>query len=121
LAVYPVAYETGNLKPIISLGGNVSREGQGRVFSSAIVSAFGGVVLAPSNPKRISALIQNLDDIAVPGQIITVYLGGLGTAPIVLSAYGTLQIDINFPWTGEIDVASISNNPLVMIWEISLI
>jgi hypothetical protein len=77
------------------------------------------IVLASSNPKRISAIIQNTDDNGNPGSKVYVFLGN-STPPIILLPYGTLQIDRDYPWIGEIDVAAAANNPVVTIVEIGL-
>jgi hypothetical protein len=116
VAVY---VEPGNRLPIISLGGVVSLPGQGRVVTSTSVVATNPIVLASSNPKRISAIIQNADDGANPGMKVYVFLGNT-TPPIILSPYGTLQIDKDFPWIGDIIVGASANSPVVTMLEIGL-
>jgi hypothetical protein len=117
-------YEAGNaaIPPILSLGGISNLRGKGRVTTSLIVPVSGGITLLSANPKRIAALIMNMDDSVTPGNTIALYLGSVGSSPMYLTPNGSLQIDVNFPWTGEIDAAYIGgNNPLVSVWEISLI
>lgn len=59
-------------------------------------------LILAANPRRISAVIQNLGDAAHPGEILEIYIGGVNTIPINLVENGTFQIDTNFPWTGEV-------------------
>jgi hypothetical protein len=114
-----VFVEPGNRLPLISLGGVVSLQGQGRIVTSTSVVATAPIVLASANPKRISAIIQNCDDGANPGMKVYVFMG-TATPPIILLPYGTLQIDRDFPWIGDIIVGASANNPVVTMVEIGL-
>lgn len=110
-------YEPGSALPITSLAGVVSLPGQGRVVTNGTQAVSAPANLLPSNPKRISAVIQNIDTT----DKILVYLGPAGgQAPIYLLPGGTLQIDKDFPWTGEVNVWSSAGAPVVNYIEISL-
>lgn len=124
----PRHFETGNILPILSLGGVQSKNGQGRVVDSDDVTQAPGYppFVIPSNPKRISLLIQNVGDVTNPtaaGATIDVSLGGLDTIAIVLGPLGTLQIDSNFPWTDSIVITSgnAAFSPVVNYVEIGLL
>lgn len=115
--------EPGNLLPVVSLGGVISNPGLGRVVDVNNITLNGtAFVLSVSNPKRISAIVQNIDDAAHPGAHALIYLGGLNSIPIDLTPYGTLQIDKDFPWIGEIDGATGTGGttPVITIVEIGL-
>lgn len=114
-----VYYEPGNLLPVVSLGGVVSLPGKGRIVTSYSVVATAPIVLASANPKRISAIIQNCDDGANPGMKAYVFLGN-ATPPIILLPFGTLQIDRDFPWIGDIIVGASAHDPVVTFVEIGL-
>lgn len=114
-------YEPGNKYPLVTLGGSVTTPGQGRVVDSGSLTAtVAAQVLLSSNPKRISAIIQNLDDAAHPGSLVYVNIGNSSADHIVLAALGSLQIDKDFPWIGEIDVSAPSNSPVVNFVEIGI-
>ena len=107
--------ESGNLLPILSLGGVVSQPGKGRKFDTIQynVSTPAYPQVLNDNPERISALIQNLgpDNVAInaPGT----------QASITLTLLGVLQIDRNFPWTGPM-LATSPGVALLNVTEISL-
>ena len=122
----PIYIEPGNRLPIISLGGIVSNEGQGRIIRSINATTGSGAdgndyQILDSNPKRISCIIQNLDDAASAGSLVEVYLGSVNTIPITLGTLGTLQIDRDFPCIGAIIIAAASGAPVVAVVEIGLL
>lgn len=106
---------------LVSLSG-VPGSDRGREISSYSVTlgALGTVLLLQANPKRVAAIIQNLDDPAAPGTLVAVYVGGVNTIPIYLSPLGTFQIDVDFPWVGEIYVGYTNNAPVVVANEVSI-
>jgi len=105
---------------LVSLAG-VPGNDRGREISSYSVTLGSGIVLLlQANPQRIAAVIQNYDDPAAPGSFVQVYLGGVNTIPITLSPLGTLQIDVNLPWAGEIYVNTTPNSPVVVANEVSI-
>ena len=116
----PTYSEGGNQLPLISLGGVQSQTHQGRIIASNSLTISGPVILALGNPRRIALIVQNIDDPAHLGSYVEVYLGGLNSIPIFLAPYGTLQIDRDFPWIGEVWVAAALNNPVVTYNEIDL-
>lgn len=93
--------ESGYEGVLVSLGGVVSLTGRGRItrsFESNITSTIKQMVL-PSNPKRISAVIENIDN----GTGISLYISFTGTGlTVALAPNGSFQIDSNFPWTGPV-------------------
>jgi hypothetical protein len=91
-----MAIESGNRFPIISLGGIVSQNQQGRDIESNQINVQTATVLAVDNPKRISLILQNLGTV---NAVIVFPATGSG---ITLAPLGTLQIDHNFPWTGVV-------------------
>lgn len=110
---------------LVSLSGIPGQDGQGRACAGGTLtmSATPVLVLA-SNPKRIAALIENLDDAAAPGSGIELYFGNTSVYPvakIILTAYGTIQIDTDLPWTGEVWAANVINAPVISVMEITII
>jgi hypothetical protein len=107
---------------LVSLGGIRGKPNFGRVLSSNSFTVGVGTfqVASVSNPQRVAAIIENLDDGAAPGSQLYVYLGGLNTIPFILQPYGTFQIDKNFPWTGDIWVNSNAGSPICVINEVSV-
>lgn len=121
----PIYYEPGNGLPLLSLGGIVSLPGQGRIIRSFSATTGSGAdgndyQILDANPKRISALIQNLDDAAHPGSLVEVFLGSANTMAITLGTLGCLQIDRDFPCIGAIIIAAASGSPVVTVQEIGL-
>src|SRR5450759_3113267 len=122
--------ENGFIGRLTSLAGVQGADGKGRVIDSVSVALTATVVLVlSSNPKRISALIQNIDDITSPGSSVFISLGNPGYAidpgayVSVLSPLGTLQIDKDFPWTGEVYACKFTNvvgSPTILVTEISI-
>jgi hypothetical protein len=104
--------ESGNRLPIVSLGGNVSAPGQGRVLDINQYNAGSPIIILQDNPNRISAIIQN------DGPSVAVIYAPNNSGSIQLVAYGTLQIDRDFPWTGPIMASG--TNCLVTVAEVSL-
>jgi hypothetical protein len=88
------AVESGNLLPILSLGGVVSKVGQGRQLDQNQINVQTATVLLLDNPKRISAILQNLG----PTDVVISFPGS--ASGFTLAAYGNLQINRDFPWTG---------------------
>jgi hypothetical protein len=88
--------------------------------STLITLAVGITQICPANPKRIATIIQNLDDAANPNTEVGIYLGGTNTIAVQLLSHGSLQIDQNLPWCGEINVGVGANAPIVSIIEISI-
>lgn len=120
--------ESGYYGQLTSLSGLRGAEGKGRVIHTAQIALTSAAVLILSaNPKRISAIIQNQDDATNPGSNLSVYLGNpayvidAGDVVADLSPLGTLQIDANLPWTGEIYASRVTNSPTVVVTEISLL
>lgn len=116
----PVYFESGNQLPLLSLGGVISQAGQGRNITSNSVTITGPTQLAPANPKRIAAVVQNIGDPALPGCTVGVYFGSLNVIPVTLGVMGTIQIDTNLPWIGEIDVVANAGAPVCTIMEINI-
>lgn len=120
----PAIYnETGFEGQVISQGGIKGASYKGRQVISGSFT-FGGSnpvypLIMAANPRRISAIIQNLDDPAAPGSVVAIYLGGVNTIPITLAPLGTLQLDVNFPWTGEVYANVSANSPVVTVLEIT--
>jgi len=96
-----VVRESGYNGRLVSLGGLLSLEGQGRECDSKIVPLIvsAWTRLLENNPRRISALIQNVDNSLTVAVIIGDDSGG---GYFHLEPKGTLQIDENFPWTGPV-------------------
>lgn len=115
----PIYNEPGFNGQVISLASVAGASGKGRQAVSNSFTLSGIVIIAPANPKRISAIIQNVGDPAFPGSQLGVYIGGVNTIPITLTENGTLQIDGNYPWTGEIYANAITNNPVVVVVEVT--
>lgn len=113
-----------SFRNLISLGGVPGRVNLGRVLSSDSKTLTGigpPTPLMIDNPQRISAIIQNAGDPALPGvAIVDVYLGGLNSIPIRLVENGTLQLDANFPWTGSVWVTCAGATPVVRYNEVSV-
>jgi hypothetical protein len=121
----PIYYEPGNKLPLISLGGVVSIPGQGRIIKSINATTGTGadgnlVQILDSNPKRISCIIQNIDDPVAVGSNVSVYLGSVNTIPITLGTLGVLQIDKDFPCIGAIIISAAAGAPVVTVQEIGL-
>ena len=110
---------------LVSLSGIMGQDGQGRssIGGLTTMTATPVMVLA-SNPKRIAALIENLDDVANPGSGIELYFGNPSIYPvaqIILSPLGTIQIDQDLPWTGEVWAANVVNSPVISVMEIAIL
>jgi hypothetical protein len=123
--VQPIYYEPGNRLPLISLGGVVSLPGQGRIVRSISATIGTGAdgnlyQVLDANPKRISCVIQNTDDGAAPGSLVTVRLGSVNTIPITLTTLGTVQIDKDLPFIGAIIISAAAGAPVVTVQEIGL-
>lgn len=117
-----IVTEPGNLLPLVSLGGVISLSGQGRTILSdadALNTGSPHSLYVASNPKRISLIIQNNDDATAPGTPIQVYLGAQ-SHPVFVYSPGTLQIDRDLPWIGEVVIMSATNNPIATYIEVSL-
>jgi len=112
-----IVIESGNLLPIVSLGGVVSQPGKGRQVESQQLTVTAVVVLSPDNPKRISMIIQN---ITTGTDILLVYFGNAATYPFSLNPGGVLQIDRTFPFTGPILVQSVTSCVMTSL-EVSVI
>lgn len=121
----PIYYEPGNLLPLVSLGGTVSQPGQGRIIKSISATTGSGAdgnlyQILDANPKRISCIIQNFDDAAAPGSLVSVRLGSVNTIPITLDTLGVLQIDKDFPCIGPVIISATAGSPVVTVVEIGL-
>lgn len=118
-----MSFEAGYLGRLVSLGGIVGADGKGRVVKSTTLASSANVTaILANNPKRIAALIQNGDTT----NVAFVYLGtdtaGTFTSnPIVLNPGGSLQIDVNLPWTGEVMIVTAAVAVSVVATEISVI
>lgn len=113
----PVRYfEPGYNGQLVSLGGVVGASGKGRVIDSSAFILAGAIQVLSPNPKRISALILNGD----PANNANVFLGDTNGFSVVLGPLGSFQIDINFPWTGEVDASPASGNPVISVNEVSV-
>ena len=117
--------DSGYNGQLVSLSNVLGQDGQGRACSGGTLtmSATPVLVLA-SNPKRIAALIENLDDSANPGSGVILYLGNPSIYPLaqtILAPLGTFQIDINLPWSGDVWAANVVNSPVLSVLEITVI
>lgn len=113
--------EPGYNGQLVSLGGVHGLAGYGRIVQPYQAFILSGLVLVlPANPKRISAMLQNWDDAANPGSRVLLFLGGQYGQLIQLLAYGSLQIDNNFPWTGEIYANAVANTPSLNVIEVTV-
>jgi len=110
--------EQGYVGRVVSLAGVVGMEGRGRESYNDLIPMVGstGRLILTSNSRRISAIIQN----RIAGDLY-ITLGeeynGLG---IVLFQNQSLQIDRDFPWTGDIRGFSLTSGNVGVI-EISII
>lgn len=114
--------ETGFEGQVTSQGGVKGATYKGRQVTSdsfTMSGATGIVLILPANPRRISALIQNVGDPAAPGSLVEISLGGVNTIPFRLTENGTFQIDVNFPWTGEVYGNLVTNSPVITVVEIT--
>lgn len=108
-----MAIESGNNLPLLSLGGVVSQYNQGRDIEQNQINVQGSTALLTDNPKRISAILQNIGTVVV-------YISFPGsTSAITLSPLGTLQFDKDFPWTGIV-IGSSSVLSGVSVTEVSV-
>lgn len=119
----PIYNEPGFNGQVVSLAAVSGASGKGRqVVSNSFT--LGGTnpvfpCILPANPRRISAIIQNIGDPANPGSNVSIYLGGANSIPITLVENGTLQLDVNYPWTGDVYAALVTNGPVVIVVEIT--
>jgi hypothetical protein len=124
MANWEITEEVGNIEQLVSLGGvKQVYPGKGRqVINPSLTGSTTTQVILPANPKRIAAIVQNLDDVAAPGSLVYVYLGIFKTVPFgfVLNTLGSIQIDSNFPWIGDITIYAPTGSPLVNATEISV-
>lgn len=104
--------DTGYRGSLISMTGLRSRPGYGiqtNNFSTTVSSAIPGTLIFPPNPKRIYAIIQNVDD----ADTMTVYLGDTTTNAdefIKLWPGDSLLFDLDHPWSGAISGFGISGD-----------
>jgi hypothetical protein len=102
------AIEAGNAGLLISLGGIIGRIGAGREIASDYLTSVGGnyVQVLDSNPKRLSAIVQNRGT-----DLLLVAFGEMSVSgsAILIDPHGSFQIDQNFPWTGPVFVTSPTN------------
>lgn len=112
--------EMGYNGRLVSLAGVLGAEGKGRIISPTTLVVSTAVIALSANPKRISALLQNFDDPSTPGSRMYVFIGNNSSAPIVLAPLGSLQIDADFPWTGEIWASAPANTPVLEMNEVSI-
>lgn len=106
-----VNYEPGCFGSLVSLGGILGGQNRGRKIEMLIHStpATGAQVLG-SNPRRIAAIIQNRS--AVTLNVFFDYT----TIACTLLPGENLQIDKDFPWTGEVFVQNAAGaNPVYTI------
>lgn len=96
------AYESGYRGILTSLGGVKGQLNHGRVIVNTVLAVTSNQQqLLDNNPKRISAIIQNID----PGaESIYLALGEpvVGTDGLTLGVNQSFQIDGLFPWTGAV-------------------
>ena len=116
-----IQLESGNLLPLVSLGGIVSQVNQGRAVDgnqNSVVYSTGAVQILWDNPRRISDIIQNLG----PDSVV-VYMTGSTPAigcGLLLPVNASLQIDRDFPWTGAMFSAAGATGSLVNVVEVSI-
>ena len=119
----PALYsEVGYEGQVSSMGGVKGATYKGRQVTSdsfTMSGATGVVLILPANPRRISALIQNVWDPAFHGSMVEISLGWVNTIPFRLTENGTFQIDGNFPWTGEVYGNLVTNNPVITVTEVT--
>jgi hypothetical protein len=105
-------FEVGYNGILVSLGGIQGPQGKGRVIRSESTVAVSGewLLLMSANPKRISAIIQNLS----ATELLGVYGGDPQANQIYLLPYGTFQIDKEFPWIGEVYISPGGVVPIIV-------
>lgn len=114
----PIYAETGYNGQVTSLAGVVGAVNKGRQAVSNSYTLSGIVIILQANPQRIAAIIQNIGDPAFPGSALEIFIGGVNSIPFTLVENGSMQLDVNFPWTGEVYANLITNNPVVIVTEI---
>lgn len=95
--------ESGHYSPndeLISLGGvkGVANRGRNVDIRSYTAADAAAHPIAQDNPQRIAMLITNNGTDSVPVDLGNGAAAGYGH---ILAPGGSLQIDKNFPWTGE--------------------
>lgn len=103
-----IVIESGLNGSLISLAGYQGVANRGRQSEATIVAIDNTavVVLLPINTRRISAIIYNDSN-----QDILLSLGDIAVQPIRLQDLEALQIDKDFPWTGQIVAIGTSPTP----------
>lgn len=112
-----MAQESGYSGELVSLGGVRGIRFRGRQCDSAtytLVTGDNQSVLV-ENGRRISAIIQNVDDV----DAVDVRLGD-GPVFVRIYPHGSLQIDSDFPWTGYVYGQAVANTPTVRVFEVSV-
>lgn len=98
----PDVYESGGYAKIVSLAGIVSTSNRGRrMWVQSHNAPITGVQVFSDNPRRVSALIQNRGAVN-----LNIYFELTATALVLLPGE-SLQIDQNYPWTGQIWVQGV--------------
>jgi len=95
-----MAQEAGYQGRLVSLGGVVGAPGRGRQARQLnnSVDNTGTKLIMESNPKRLSALIQNIDAI----NMYIMFGDELYNYGFLLRPYDIFQIDQNLPWAGSV-------------------
>jgi len=114
-------YESGLFGAVVSLGGLIDKSGRGRVMVNGthVPTNTVPVEILNANSRRVSAIIQNIDP---GGEDCYLSFGETPTAPngITLRQYGSLQIDMNFPWTGSVVALAQTAHATIWVSEVSL-
>jgi len=110
--------EPGHYSTLVSLGGVTNTKNYGRTTTNRTVLATTNTNLLEANPRRISAIIKNIGAGTVALTFGEDSSGAILGLPIIPQQ--SLQIDKNFPWTGDVrGTAAVNSN--CSIQEISVV
>lgn len=112
--------EPGHVGTLVSLAGIVGRPGAGRKteYNGGVVPFAAAQQCLPANMRRISALIQMIESTTYTSAYINVFFGSEAVAR--LYPRGSLLIDSNFPWCGEISLQAVTTAGYVFVNEVSV-
>lgn len=110
-----IARESGAFSKLVSLGGVVQTNGRGReMYHAQVTIPAAGVCVLNNNPKRISAIIQNI------GTVVHSICFDPNTISLYVYPGQSFQIDSDFPWTGEVFIYATGVVSTVQICEVSI-